>query len=298
MQTGQELSQPDAYGANFVVQNIVFTRIFFYFNCTLKPDMMKNLIFSFIVLYTISCASKESPKMPGAYLMISQTLNDGKKDTKLTSLKQLKIYTDDLMMYSQVNPADSVSTFGVGSYTADSGTVIETRLFSARDTTFTATPETFKLNITKTPDGYEQIIPELVTDSQKFKLTEVYQAVGTSAKTPLDGMWKEVRSYILRGSDTTRNVRTQYKSFYAGYFMFGASYKDSANKDHTGIGFGTFEMIGDNKIKETDLNSTYSIIAGQSFDIDLEMTGTDNYKQTINNADGSKSVEYYERLKK
>ena len=80
--------------------------------------------------------------------------------------------------------------------------------------------------------------------------------------------------------------------------MFGASFKDSAYKNHTGIGFGTFEMIGDNKMKETDLNSTYSIIAGQTFNIDIEMTGTDNYKQTITNADGSRSVEYYERLKK
>ena len=261
---------------------------------------MKNLILGLIVLYTLSCKTKESPKMPGAYLMISQTLNDGKKDTKLTSLRQLKIYTDDLMMYSQVNPADSVSTFGVGTYTtnADSGTVTETRIFSARDSTFIATPETFKLNITKTPDGYEQIIPELITDSQKYKLTEVYQAVGTSAKTELDGMWKEVNSYSVTGNDTIRNVRTQFKSFYAGYFMFGSSYKDSANKNHTGIGFGTFEMLSDKKMKETDLNSTFSIIAGQTFNIDIEMTGTDNYKQTITNADGSRSVEYYERLKK
>lgn len=260
---------------------------------------MKNLILCFIALYAVSCKTKESPKMPGAYLMISQTLNDGKKDTKLTSLKQLKIYTDDLMMYSQVNPADSVSTFGVGSYTAtDSGTVIENRIFSARDSTFTSTPETFKLNITKTPDGYEQVIPELVTDSQKYKLTEVYQTVGTSVKTPLDGMWKEVNSYSVRGNDTIKNVRTQFKSFYAGYFMFGSSYKDSLNKNHTGIGFGTFEMIGDNKVKETDLNSTFSIIAGQTFNIDIEMAGTDKYKQTINNADGSRSVEHYERLKK
>ena len=35
-----------------------------------------------------------------------------------------------------------------------------------------------------------------------------------------------------------------------------------------------------------------------TFDIDIEMTGADNYKQTITNADGTKSVEYYERVKK
>ena len=101
-----------------------------------------------------------------------------------------------------------------------------------------------------------------------------------------------------KGKDTTKNTRTQFKAFYAGYFMFGASNKDSAAKNHTVIGFGTFEMTGNTKMKETDLNSTYAIIAGQSFDIDIEMTGTDNYKQTINQPDGSKSVEYYERVKK
>jgi hypothetical protein len=80
--------------------------------------------------------------------------------------------------------------------------------------------------------------------------------------------------------------------------MYGHSFKDSANRNFTGIGFGTFEMNGDNKMKETDLNSTYSIAVGQSYMIDIEMNGTDNYKQTISYPDGSKSVEYYERLKK
>jgi hypothetical protein len=201
-------------------------------------------------------------------------------------------------MYAQVNPADSVSAFGVGSYTADTGIVTENVIYSAIDTTYNVTHPTYKLNITKTPDGYEQLIPEIVINSQKSKLTEVYEAEGTTAKTALDGVWKEINSYSLNGKDTIKNVRTQFKAFYAGYFMFGASFKDSASKDHTGIGFGTFEMTGDTKMKETDLNSTYSIIAGQSFNIDIEMNGTDNYKQTINNTDGTKSVEFYERLKK
>ena len=280
--------------------NIVLTNNFFYINRKLKPDMMKNFIFCFIVLTAIGCNTSTVINMPGAYLMTTQIINDGKKDTKLTSLKQLKIYTDSFFMYSQVNPADSVSGFGVGSYTAAKGTVTENVISSARDTTYNATPATYKLNITKNPDGYEQVIPEIVVDSQKSKLTEVYQTVGTTAKTALDGVWKEINSYTLKGTDTTKNVRTQFKAFYAGYFIFGASFKDSASKSRTGIGFGTFEMIGNNnnKIKETDLNSTYAIIAGQSFNIDIEMSGTDNYNQTITNADGSKSVEYYERLKK
>jgi hypothetical protein len=274
---------------------------FFILTAHLKPDMMKNLIFSFIVVSAIGCNTstvKQTPNMPGAYLMMSQTINDGKKDTKYTSLKQLKIYTDIFFMYTQVNPADSLSAFGVGSYNSDSGMVIENGIFSARDTTVNETPATFKLNITKTPDGYEQVIPDITIDSQKSKLIEVYQAVGTTVQTPIDGVWKEINSYSVKGKDTTNSVKTEFKAFHAGYFMFGIASKDSASKNHTGIGFGTFEMIGNDKMKETDLNSTYSIIAGQTFNIDIEMTGTDNYKQTITQPDGTKSVEFYERLKK
>jgi hypothetical protein len=260
---------------------------------------MKNLIFCFAVLAAISCTStvKETPQMPGAYFMTSQTINDGKKDTKYTDLKQLKIYTNNMMMYAQVNPVDSASGFGVGFYTADTGTVIENNIYSARDTIINS-PATYKLNITTTPDGYTQVIPEIVINSQKSNLTEEYQSVGKAQKTPLDGVWKETDFYTVKGIDTTRSKRTQFKAYYAGYFMYGHSLKDSANRNFTGIGFGTFEMNGEYKMKETDLNSTYSIAVGQSFMIDIEMNGSDKYKQTISYPDGSKSVEYYERLKK
>jgi hypothetical protein len=260
--------------------------------------MMKNFIFCFIVLTAIGCNTSTVNNMPGAYLMTSQTVNDGKKDTKLTSLKQLKIYTDSFWMYSQVNPADSVSGFGVGSYTADTGIVTENVIFSARDTTNNSSQPTYKLNIKKTPDGYEQVIPEIVIDSQKSKLTEEYQAVGANTKTPLDGVWKEINSYLLKGNDTTKNARTQYKAFYAGYFMFGSANKDSASKNYTVIGFGTFKWVNNTKIEETDLNATHSIVAGQTFPIDIEISGNDNYRQTITQPDGTKSIENYERVKK
>ena len=36
-----------------------------------------------------------------------------------------------------------------------------------------------------------------------------------------------------------------------------------------------FKMNGDNQLIETDLNSTYSIIAGNSFTVNIEMDGAD-----------------------
>ncbi len=170
-------------------------------------------------------------------------------------------------------------------------------MYSSSDTTI-GRPATYELNIVKNPDGYNQFIPEIPIQGVKNKLTEEYQTVGTSAKTPLDGVWKETKSFNIRGTDTILNNRTQYKAYFAGYFMFGHALKDSSLKTSTGIGFGTFEMTNDNQIKETDLNSTYSVIAGNTFNVAIEMDGTDKYKQTIANADGTKGVEYYERLKK
>ncbi len=260
---------------------------------------MKYLKISFIILFA-GCTSsrKEAPKMPGAYLMTSQTVNYNNNDTKYTDLKQLKIYTDHYMMYAQLNPKDSISGFGVGSYTSDTSGVTENLIFSASGSNADNTHPSYKLNITTTPDGYDQVIPQIMIDSQMSKLTEVYQKVGTAVKSPLDGVWKELESYTIKGNDTTRNNRIQYKAFYEGYFMFGQSVKDTSSaSSQAGIGFGTFDTVGINKLKETDLNSSFPIVAGHSFMVNFELTGTDHYKQTINYPDSSRSIEIYERLK-
>lgn len=262
-----------------------------------KANVMKYLKFCFIA-FLVSCNSnvKTPSQMPGTYLMVSQTVNNGKKDMNYTDLKQLKIYTDHYMMYVQLNPNDSISGFGVGTYTSDTGGVKENTIYRASGTTVDSTAPSYNLQVTTTTDGYNQVIPDIVIDSQKSTLTEVYQKVGSPIKSPLDGVWKETESYTAKRNDTTRNVRTQYKAFYNGYFMYGQSVKnDSLNQ--TGIGFGTFVGIGDNTIKETDLNSSFPVNAGHSFEVSYELSGTDNYKQTINYPDSSKSVEVYERLK-
>jgi hypothetical protein len=89
----------------------------------------------------------------------------------------------------------------------------------------------------------------------------------------------------------------QFKAYYAGHVIWGDNWTDSLNKNHTAIGFGKFEMNG-NKVKESMIESTYSAIRGHDFDIEIEMMGADDFKQTITNTDGSKSVEFYQRLKK
>lgn len=262
---------------------------------------MKNLILPCLIILGISCNNSNNSskvKMKGAYLMEYQTLNDGVNDTKYTDLAQLKIYTDSFMMYTQVNPIDSVSAFGVGSYvTTDSGIVKEHDFYSSSDTTFSTSPSDFNLYITINPDGYKQVIPKIMIDSQNFKLTEEYHKVGTDKKSPLDGLWKEINSYSVKGKDTTKNNRTQFKAFQAGYFMYGQTVKDASGKTSTGVGFGTFTPQGKDQIRELDLNSTYPIVVGQSFMVNINMDGSDRYHQTLHNADSSVTTEFYERVK-
>ncbi len=202
------------------------------------------------------------------------------------------------MMYANVNPADSASSFGIGPYTADTGGVKENLIYSAADTTANTSPGSFNLVIENTPKGYKQVIPEIESGGQKFRLTEEYDAVGTTEKSPLDGAWKEIKSYTIKGKDTTVNNATQFKTYYAGHFIFGHTWADSTKKLHTGMGYGTFAMNGTNKVKENVEASTYYQVRGKIFDIDIELTGADEFKQTITESNGDKGVEIYQRVKK
>jgi hypothetical protein len=262
---------------------------------------MKNLMLA-AMLFIMGCNTsdkKENAAMPGAYKMLSQNVKSDKTDTTYTSLQQLKIYTDDYMMYANVNSPDSVSSFGIGSYSADKDTVTENVIYNASDTSKNQTAGTFKLLIEKTGKGYKQIISDILSQGQHYKLTEEYESIGTATKAPLDGAWKQTKSYYVKGKDTSVSSNlTQFKTYYSGHVIWGNTYSDSAHKIHTGVGFGKFEMNGNNKVKESMMTSTYYQVRGHDFDIDITMNGTDGFTQTMNNKDGSKSVEVYERLKK
>lgn len=261
-----------------------------------------KVIYALVLLAAVSCNTSqkkqsEAPNMPGAYQMLSQTINDGKKDTTITSLKQLKIYTDDYMMYANINPADSLAGFGIGTYTADTGTVIEHVSFWGADTAESKAPDNYTLLIEKTAKGYKQIIPEIGTAPNKIKLTEEYDSVSSASKSALDGAWKLTGRYMIKGKDTTSEKVTQFKTYFAGHFIWGHTYADSANKTHTGIGFGSFVLDG-NKLKETIDASTYYQVRGKTVDINIELKGADEFKQSMDAGDGYRGVETYQRLKK
>ncbi len=262
---------------------------------------MKLAIASVMLLF-ISCtgsAKKESLSMSGAYQMKSLNVKSTQSDSSYTNVNQLKIYTDDYMMYANINSPDSISSFGIGSYTAGVDSVTENVIYSAGDSGENSQPASYKLAVTKAGTGYSQFITGMQDNKgQKFDMTEAYESVGNAVTSPLDGAWKLVKRFEVKGTDTAYTSQTQYKTYYAGDCIWGHTWKDSTNKVHTGIGFGKFTMPAPNKVKESMTASTYSEVRGHDFDIDVEMMGTDGFKQTMNNADGSKSVELYEKLKK
>ncbi len=255
---------------------------------------MKKLVFFFAAVAILGC-TKEIRDMPGAYNMVSQSLHDGKKDSVIVGVKQLKIYTPDYMMYTRFG-ADSISSFGIATYGLVEGSIKENLIYSSVDSTEDVTNPLFHLEIESTAAGYRQVITGLEAQSKKYTLTEEYESVGEPKTSPLDGAWEIVKSYSITGPDTTTQDLKEYKTYFAGHLMFGVNYLDSLKLMHTAIGYGRFEMQGDNKLKETFDVSTFPFMRGNSFDVAIEFDGPDRFKQTITDSTGRKDCEVWERL--
>lgn len=255
---------------------------------------MKSIIASALLMLLASCnnTDKKEISMPGAYKMLSTIVKTGSSDSTLTNRQQLKIYTGNYMMYAGIESPDSVSLFGIGTYTINGDTLLERVIFSAYDSIKSTSSAAFKLVIEKTEKGYQQVIP----DSSGSR-TELYESVGTTSTSILDGPWRQTSAFIIKGNDTIMNINNQYKMYWAGQVIWGHNSIDSLKKIHTGIGIGTFEMKGEKKLTESMSASSNADVRNHVFDIDIEMNGKDQFKQTLILADGSKSVEIYQRLK-
>ncbi len=253
-----------------------------------------------LVLIITGCSNPEKTTpiiMPGAYSMISQSFKGAAIDTTFTQHKQLKIYTGDYMMYVRLNPADSVSAFGVGTYSTDSGKLTEKIIYSATDTTENTNTFSGTVNITKTDAGYEQVIPEIMSDKGKIRLTEEYKSISAGAESPLDGVWKQDSAYFTVGKDTFQDKNVQYVIFYKGNFAFGYVASDVADKKHTSIVYGTF-TLDNSKMKTTVVASSSRSSEGKTFDSEIMMNGVDEYTETNKADNGDKSIVKYKRLKK
>lgn len=259
-----------------------------------------KIVYAVLLLSLAACSNedkKASMSMPGSYTMVSGRWKTAKLDTN-TTLAQLKIYTADLVMYANINSPDSISSWGIGSWTQSGDTVTENMIYTASDTSKYDQPATYKLIISKTEKGYSQLIHNIgVLNGDSLDLIETYDHSGTGIVSDLDGAWKQTKRTEINGKDTTDATVLQYKVFGDGGVIWAHTWSDSTGKSHAGIGFGTFTLSGTN-LKETLTASTYSAVRGQSFDIEIKLDGKDGFTQTMKNPDGSVSIETYTRLKK
>ena len=87
-----------------------------------------KIIWSFSILLFAACnnADKKSvTSISGVYNMLTQRIYNDKTDTTYSTLQQLKIFTEDHVMYANFNPSDSVSSFGIGTYTINKDTYLK-----------------------------------------------------------------------------------------------------------------------------------------------------------------------------
>lgn len=260
---------------------------------------MKTILSSLTIsLLLLSCGEKDSEKplsMKGAYSMTRQVLNDGEKDS-LLDRNQLKIFTNKYVMYASPNITDSFANFGIGQYHIADGKIIEKIVFTGTDQD---QRDSSVLLINKNPNGYTQVIEAIPIEGKNYKLTEDYEDVGRAVTSPLDGTWKQVRNiYISNNGDSSVNDNpVEYKIYESGYFIWAITSKDSANRNVSVFGYGTFEMNGDSLSRETVMNSTFVRgLKGRTYEVDIDIENKDRYKQTITFANGDKSVEIYERM--
>lgn len=257
---------------------------------------MKKLLPLLLVIAFSNCSQKEPLKMQGAYSIKSQTVNYGAKDTVINR-KQMKIFTDDHVIFAAMRLPDSLASYGIGTYDIKDGNVIEHFFYTSGNA---ARRDTFILKIDNSANGYKQLYDHVSSQNRKYSQVEEYEAIGKSDSTPLDGAWKQAKNYyILKSGDTSSNPNiTEFKVYQSGHFIWAASYPDSTNKVLTFFGYGNFEMNGNNGSKEVNTLSTYPPIIDSTFNVQLEFMGKDSYKQTIVQRDSARSVEIYERLKR
>ncbi|MBA2561316.1 MAG: hypothetical protein H0V14_00115 [Chitinophagaceae bacterium] len=260
---------------------------------------MKNLLPLLLAFFLVKCASRKESEpinIVGVYSLMKQTLKNGKDS--LVEKKQLKIYTDKYMMYASPNPTDSLANYGIATYKIDDGKVVENIFYTSG---YGDRKDSAILKVEKTVDGYKQVIEDVVIENKKYTSTEEYDSVGKATNTPLDGVWKQTtRMHVdTKGDTLVDEVQVQFKIYKDGYFIWANTYEDSVLKKYpSAFGYGTFEMDGNNKATEINLNSTYAVsLISKPYEIDIEFPDKDSYKQTHLNTDGGKSIEVYQRLK-
>lgn len=262
---------------------------------------MRKILYT-IIIAAFSCCNNGSEQqksdMPGVYVLLSKKIEGGPIDSVVKGINQLKIYTDNYFMYTSINSAEKVASFAIGSYTKDDSNLTEHVQFSTIGTS-NIKPVDITFNVNKTQEGYNQTTKDTSSlQTPGILYTEKYKYAGTKVKTIIDGVWKQIETYSVKGTDTTWDTGTNFKICYDGYVMWGDFHINPATQKHdTYMGFGTFEMQGNNKLTEYYIKSNYTVNEGKTFYIDVEFRNKDEFKQTISDSlNGVRYIEVYHRF--
>jgi hypothetical protein len=251
-----------------------------------------------LLLGLISCKESKNVavQIDGAYKMTQQNFKGSGVDTTSAETNQLKIYAGNVMMYVLMNQSQDVSAFAVGKFSINSGKLIEHILYTATENLQSTDIISDTVNINKNDTGYVQTTTK-ISDKGPIKITENYKSTATNTISIVDGIWKQVSSYALRGNDTIHHNDIEYKAFYAGNFSYGDYYTDSSQK-RTGISYGTFSIDSSNNLTETITASTWPELNNKIFVLAITKNGNDSFTQTATNTTGDKEISVYEKVKK
>lgn len=261
--------------------------------------MKKIILLGFVAsALVIGCnQASKSDSQVGVYKMDKQVAKgDTAETTSLASEgnTQYKIYTAGEYFYIGIGK-DSSAGFGVGSYTSNNGKIVETNIYNSGDRD---SAESFNLEITKSDNGYSQVLNEITVGGKKYKLTEDYTTVATSASaSALDGVWKQSKNLNVTGTDTADATYNEYKVYQNGHFMWAAHNKaDSSAKYITYVGHGTFTLDKDALTEDLDLCNINGAL--RKYNIVVTFNGSDEFIQKT--SDTSKVVNFktYKRVKK
>jgi hypothetical protein len=246
---------------------------------------MKYSIFLLAICFGTACQNNSNEKgansedstefqLQGAYSLIKQTGNDGTKDTLLKK-EQLKIYSDQYMMYASPRATDSFGEYGIALYKRRGNEVTEYIFYTSSGG---EVKDTALLHISKLPNGYRQVIEYRDTNST-FTLTEDYDRVGKEPRTALDGAWRQVRNIQIngKGDTTANNPSNQFKVYESGYFIWANPTRDPSSNNFTSIyGYGTYKWLNNKETEEVNISSTFSsLLVGKPVKIDIEFEGDD-----------------------
>jgi hypothetical protein len=258
--------------------------------------------FFFGVLLFVATACKSQDEKPvtnlsGAYLMLSQSLEGGIGDTTFTERKQLKIFTDHYMMYVLLSLEDSSSSFGIGTFSINKGKLTEHIIYSASNALENTNSFSGTVNISQRLKGYEQVIPEIISDRGKVRLIEDYQLLPSGVKSQLDGTWKLISAYTVANKDTMHINAVKYNTYYRGNFTTGSFNTKPTGEKYTIAEYGTFSMAEKNKLQK---NITYSTIPerkARSYDSHIFMKSNDELTIMAIDNTGIEEIEHYVRMK-